>query len=131
MANDGRSVVDFKKRARSRVSNGNAMFVQPVDGRTPTARRYRDLVAAVIDDAGGPDVVSEVVAQLARRFAALSILAEAMEAELAGGAEIDLAAFATISSTLTRLSTRIGITRKVKDITPTIQDFISSKAKPK
>jgi hypothetical protein len=44
-------------------------------------------------------------------------LAEALETKLANGEQINIAEHATLSSTLVRLATRIGIDRKLKDIT--------------
>ena len=41
------------KTSRSRVTNGKALFLERVDGRSLTARRYRDLYQAFIADLGG------------------------------------------------------------------------------
>jgi hypothetical protein len=54
-----------------------------VDGRSAIARRYRDIVSAILVDQGGADQCSEARKQLIRRFAAASVLAEQMEAALA------------------------------------------------
>ncbi len=42
------------KTTRSRVTNGKALFLERVDGRSLTARRYRDLYQAFIGDSGRP-----------------------------------------------------------------------------
>ncbi len=47
------------KTTRSRVTNGKALFLERVDGRSLTARRYRDLYQAFIADLGGMATVSE------------------------------------------------------------------------
>ena len=52
--------------------------------------------------------------QLIRRFAALAVQAENMEAKLALGLEINLADHALVSSTLVRLASRLGINRRSK-----------------
>ncbi len=38
------------KTTRSRVTNGKSLFLERVDGRSLTARRYRDLYQAFIAD---------------------------------------------------------------------------------
>ena len=78
-----------KPTVRSRVTNGRQILAG-IDQRSPNARRYRDLVALVAADQGGLDHCSEAKLQLIRRFAALSVQAEAMEAQLANGAAIDI-----------------------------------------
>src|ERR1039458_951908 len=97
-----------KSHARSRVSNGKDLL-PGVDGRSLIARRYRDISFAIFADAGGIDQCSEARQQLIRRFAACSVIAEMMEAELANGKAINIADHAQLSSTFTRLATRIGI----------------------
>src|SRR5262249_3763126 len=88
---------------RSRVTNHNALL-PGVDGRSAAARRFRDIIAAIAVDQGGVDRLSEARLQLVRRFAAAAVLAEAMEAKLAAGEQIDIAAHAQLCSTLVRVA---------------------------
>ena len=69
---------------RSRVSNGSDVLPD-VDGRSAIARRYRDIIAAIMTDQGGADRMSEARQQLVRRFAAASVLAEQLELRIANG----------------------------------------------
>src|SRR5664279_3983051 len=112
-----------KAHARSRVSNGKDIL-PGVDGRSQISRRYRDISFAIFQDAGGIEQCSEARQQLIRRFAACSVIAEQMEAELANGKPINIAEHSQLSSTLTRLATRIGIDRMARDVTPTLQDYL-------
>jgi len=116
-------------RARSRVSNGNALL-PGVDQRSTIARRYKDILSSLISDQGGADGLSEARLQLCRRFAAAACLSEAMEAKLANGEVIDLAEHALLSSTLVRLAQRIGLDRRARNITPSIKDYIESAVGP-
>jgi hypothetical protein len=59
--------------------------------------------------------------------AALAVLAESIEARLAMGETVDLAEHCTISSTLVRLATRLGINRHARVITP-LRDYLEAKA---
>ena len=106
-----------KSHARSRVTNGKDVL-PGVDGRSQISRRYRDISFAIFQDAGGVEQCSEARQQLIRRFAACSVIAEQMESELANGKPINIAEHSQLSSTLTRLASRIGIDRRAHDVTP-------------
>jgi hypothetical protein len=111
---------------RSRITNGSALL-PGVDGRSAAARRFRDIAAAIVADQAGPEACSEARLQLIRRFAAAAVLAEAMEARLANGEQIDIAEHSLLSSTLVRLAQRIGINRVARNVTPTLDDYLRGK----
>jgi hypothetical protein len=115
-----------KAQARSRITNG-ADILPGVDGRSLVARRYRDIVAAIAVDQGGADRMSEARAQLVRRFAALAVQAEMLEARLARGEAVSIADQTQIASTLVRLAARIGIGRTSK-IVPDLHDYLEGRA---
>jgi hypothetical protein len=117
-----------KPFSRTRVTNGKDVL-PGVDGRTLLARRYQDLVANLTADAGGDAGMSEARRQLIRRFAALAVLAESTEARLALGEPIDLSEYCSISSTLVRLASRLGLNRAAK-LVPQLRDYIEAKAGP-
>jgi hypothetical protein len=128
MIAESRSLTARKPTARSRITNGNSLL-PGIDGRSVVARRYQDIIASLTSDAGGHGNISEARHQLIRRFAALAVLAENIEAKLAMGETIDLAQHALISSTLVRLATRLGINRHAKTVTP-LRDYLEAKALP-
>jgi len=114
-----------KSQAKSRVSNGRDILPH-VDGRSLIARRYRDVVAAIMVDQAGAAQCSEARKQLIRRFAAAAVLAEQMEARLANGEEISIERHAALSSTLVRIAQRIGLDRRAKNITPSLSDYLAT-----
>jgi hypothetical protein len=113
--------------ARSRITNG-AELLAGVDGRSATARRYRDIAGAIIADQGGLDRLSETRVQLIRRFAAASVIAEQMEARLANGEAVDVAEHSLLSSTLVRVAHRIGIDRRSRTVVPNLRDYLEGRA---
>jgi hypothetical protein len=119
------TLVERKSHARSRVTNGRDIL-PGVDGRSHTARRFFDIVAAISSDQGGGDRLSQARLQLIRRFAAAACMAEAMEADLANGKTIDVAQHSLLSSTLVRLASRIGINRTAREIVPTVAQYIEA-----
>ncbi len=113
------------KLSRTRVTNGKALFLEGVDGRTLAARRYRDLFHSFISDLGGMEVASEAQLQLARRCATMSCQAEVMEAEFIAGDDTDLEQYLRLVGTLSRALSRLGMERKALDVTElTLDDFI-------
>jgi hypothetical protein len=115
-----------KKQARSRLSNGRDVLPD-VDGRSVIARRYRDIMNAVVSDQGGAQHLSEAQLQLIRRFSAASMLAEQMEARLAQGEQINIQEYSVLVSTIMRVAQRIGIGRRAKNVTPSLGDYLSNK----
>jgi hypothetical protein len=75
-------------KGRSRVTNGSKLLPLS-DGRSVTARRFRDLYDGICGDLGGVDQLSEGQRQLARRAAMLSSESERQEALVAPVIEND------------------------------------------
>jgi hypothetical protein len=111
------------------VSNGHDVLPN-IDGRSVIARRYRDIAGAILVDQGGADFCSESRKQLIRCFAAAAVLAERLESRLANGEQIDIAEHATLSSTLVRLASRIGIDRVPRDVSPSLADLLAQPYQP-
>jgi hypothetical protein len=109
------------KVAQSRVTTGKHLL-PGVDGRSPLARRYRDVLSALVVDQG--DCISEARMALCRRFAAAACMAEAMEADLVNGKTIDISEHCLLSSTLVRLANRIGLSREARNITPSVGEYL-------
>ena len=116
----------LREARQSRITNGRDLLPD-IDGRSAIARRYRDITNAILGDQGGIDRCSESRLQLIRRFAAAAVLAEQMESRLANGETIDINEHATLSSTLVRLSAKIGINRLPRDVTPSLVEYLAAK----
>lgn len=120
----------FTKRSatnRARISN-NGDLLPGVDGRSGAARRYRDIVAQIVIDQVGVDLIAEARLQLIRRFSACAVLAGTMEAALANGESIDITQHAQLASSMVRVASRIGINRRAREIVPTLAQYLASKA---
>jgi hypothetical protein len=116
-ATDTTSITGTQRCHRSSVSNGSRLFaVAGLDGRTQTARRFRDLIEEISNDLGGPDRLSEGQRQLIRRAASLSIMAESIEADMARDMAFDVTVYGTIADRLRRLFETIGLERRAKPV---------------
>lgn len=104
-----------KDPQRSRVTNHEDLL-PGLDGRSSAARRFRDLVVAYIADMGGLDQCSEIKLGLLRRLAATTVQCELLEAQMVNGEPVDIATLCTLASTSMRLSVRLGLERRTRDV---------------
>ncbi|WP_220149774.1 hypothetical protein [Sphingomonas aracearum] len=105
------------------------MVLSGVDGRSLEARRYREILAALVSDMGGDP--SEAQEQIARRAAMLAIWCEGQDTAAALGTPIDVAAYTTASNALRRLLETLGLKRVPRDITPTLAEYAARRAAEK
>jgi hypothetical protein len=109
---------------RSAVSN-RSRLLQNVDGRSSSARRFRDLVVAFEAEIGGE--LTEVERGLVRQAAALTMRAEQLQADIINNVPVDSDALIRISSTAKRILGAIGERAgKRKPPAPTIHDHIAA-----
>ena len=123
------NIVRTKDRQKSRVANGSALL-PGVDGRSLWARRAKELLAAHIQDLGGPDHVSEAERALAKRCAVLVTELERREASFARDGEVSdqaLAIYQTSVNTLRRTLESLGLQRRAKDVTPDLGTYLREK----
>lgn len=118
---------DLSPATRSAVTNGSRDFVDG-DGRSPWARRWRDLVALHSSDLGGADALSEAQASLVRRVATIEIELEAQEGKLSKGEQIDLDAYTRAAGHLRRILETLGLKRVPRDVTPDLHRYIAERA---
>ena len=113
-------------RTRSAVTNHKDLL-PGLEGRSATARRFRDLVNAFVADMGGLDRCSEVRLGLVRRLAATTVQAEMLEARMINGEAIDIATLCTLASTTVRLSQRLGLERRARNVTPSVGQYLAAR----
>lgn len=114
---------------RSRVSN-RSRILPGVDGRSATARRFRDICRSYELEAGGD--VSEVERDLIPQAAGLMVRGEQMLGALIHGEPINNDELVRISWTAKRLLETIRAKAdKRKPTGPTIADYLARKAAEK
>lgn len=114
------------RKPRSAVTSGRQLFV---DGNPNTAwsRRYHDLVVGHMSDLGGADLLSEAQFSLIRRAAAIECELERLDARLSIGEPVDLDSYGRCAGHLRRLFETIGVERKPRDVTPTVEEYLQRK----
>jgi hypothetical protein len=118
------------RKHRSALTNGNRLFVLEgnADGRSATYRRFKDVLEQILADLGGADTLSEGKRQLCRRATTLSIMAESMECDAVGNKPFDVDLYGQLTDRLGRCLQRLGLERKARDVSPTLQDYLEAKA---
>ena len=96
---------EFPHRTRSAVTNHKDLLP---DLRSASARRFRDLVNA--------------------RLASTTVQAEMLEARMVNGEAVDIASLCTLASTTVRLSQRLGLERRARTVTPSLNQYLAGRA---
>src|SRR4029078_4348097 len=117
---------ELPSRARSAVTNHKDLL-PGLYARSATARRFRDLVNAFVADMGGLERCSEVRLGLVRRLAATTVQAEMLDGRIVKGKPIDIATLCTLASTTVRLSQRLGLERRARNVTPSVGQYLAAR----
>jgi hypothetical protein len=103
------------RRGKAPVTNGNQVFTLGGDGRSPWARRWKDVTAQLVLDLGGREAVSEFQFALCKRAATLTVQLESLEAAMSEGQTVDLDLFGRLVGHLRRVAESLGIQRTPRD----------------
>ena len=79
------------------------------------------------NDLGGSDRLAEGQRQLIRRAATLSIMSESVEADFIRNLAFDSGAYGVLCDRLGRCLQSLGLERKSRDVTPSLQSYLQAK----
>lgn len=113
----------YSKRRASAVTSGRRLYVDEGDSNSAWSRRYRDLIAGHASDLGGRDTLSAAQLSLVRRASAIECELELMEGLLSKGEQVDLDTFTRSTSHLRRILETLGIERRARNITPSLEAY--------
>ena len=125
MSDVSAAVVAPKPQGRARITNGTT-FLPGVDGRSTWVRRARDVQTQLVQDRGGSGVVSSAETLIMRRAAVLEVELERLEGIFAAAGEADagqLGLYQTCANTQRRLLEAIGLERRARDVTPSLEQY--------
>jgi hypothetical protein len=121
-----KSPADRPVTVRSAISN-NLLALRGVDGRGAVARRYRDVVISLADDAGGVDRLSEPQKILVRQAAMMTVKIEDVQSRIVAGEDIDVEQLTRLGNVLARTLQLIGVTKgPKKDHGPSLSEYLAS-----
>ena len=123
-----------KVKVRSRVTSGRSLFPKVegalVDERSQYARRFADLMQNHLNDLGGIDACSNAEVAIVRRAVTLIVALESMEGKFAvagEGTPAQLELYARLGSSMRRMLESVGLKRKLKDVTPSLDQYLAAK----
>lgn len=122
------SKVKRKDPGRSAVTNGSALL-PGVDGRSLWVRRCKDLITEHLVDLGGEDNASAAERSIIRRACVLTVELEQLEVKFATAGRSspeDLDLYQRTAGGLRRLLEAVGIQRRPRDVTPTLDQYLAS-----
>ena len=102
------------------------LCLDSLDRRTRPYRRFQAIRGAVLSDMGGAEGTTEIQRQLVGKFSTLALQLEALEAAAIEGDEIDLDLFGRCAGHLRRIAETLGIERRSRDVTPTVEAYVAS-----
>jgi hypothetical protein len=119
-----------KKKGRSPLTNGTTILGRDVDHRTTWSKRMVDLYSAHLNDIGGIARASEGEKSLCKRAAIIECALETIEQRMAladgEASEKTWMAYQRLTNTLRRTVVVLhgGLSRRARDITPTLSDVL-------
>lgn len=95
---------------------------------TGPSRFFAKMIADIVKDLGGARELSRIEAELVRSFAGCATLMQVRNVDIALGetSEIDVSEYAALASTMLRLSSRLGLRQRPRDVTPSLDQFIDN-----
>ena len=112
----------FPVKTRAAISNRD--LLPGLDGRSASARQFRDLVHRFVSDMGGLDHCSEVKLGLMRGSPPPPCRASYRGAGAVNGEPVASTELCTLASTTVRIATRLGLERVPRDVTPNLGDLL-------
>jgi hypothetical protein len=118
-----------KPSHKSKAGNGKLLPLS--DGRSATARRFKDLVLDIAADLGGVEHLSTAEMQLIRRASMLSAECERQEAlAVREDVTFDADSYVTKTNALKRVLEVLGLKRVSRDVTPDLRSYLAGKGQP-
>ena len=102
-----------------------------LDRRTKAAQATFDLRDRLVSDLGGADHLTAMHMEIIDNVAVMGAMLKDAAAGYLTGQPTDLAEFTTLANAQRRLLADLGLTRRSRDITPSISEYIAAKAAEK
>jgi hypothetical protein len=95
-----------------------------LDGRTVAARSYDRLASDITGDLGGRDQLSWIERTLVEAYCGAYISVASINARIVRGETVDLGELSGCVSAMVRVASRLGISRRMRDVSPTLSDLL-------
>jgi len=125
MPSNSTALASRPSTTRSRITNGSRLL-RGIDGRSASARRFRDLVDSFVSELGGIDKVGESEKATIRQAASLTLRCESLQADLVNGLPVDDEQMVRLANVASRLLGKLGIRRR-QERPKTLAEYAAAK----
>jgi hypothetical protein len=112
---------------RHRPTKPQLVSRSQIDARTNAYKVFDKIVGDVTADLGGRDQLSAVETALVESFAGIFVMLDDLNVRVLLGEKVDPFVYCQVTSTLTRVASRLGLRRKPKDITPDLGSYLADR----
>jgi hypothetical protein len=118
------TVVDLKGRGLKRRRSAP----RDLSEASAAARFFQRMIREVETDLGGRRHLSRIEGELIRAFAGAATTLQYLNLQIALGelSEVDLTGYATMASTMLRIGSRLGLSRRPREVGQSLAEFIES-----
>lgn len=111
------------RRRSKRATKPQLLVRSRLDGRTNAAKYFDQLVSDIESDLNR-DQLSAIERQLIEAFAGAATTLQHLNTQLALGQPIDVSQHAQCVGAMVRVASRLGLSRRAKDVGPTLSDIL-------
>jgi hypothetical protein len=97
-----------------------------VDMRSPSGRRFRDLVAGFAEELGGVEALGHAELALVRQAAMEVLRIELLQGALMRGKRVDHAELTRAGNCVSRVLGQLGVKRQAHDTTPSLAEYLAA-----
>jgi hypothetical protein len=112
---------------RSAITNGSQLL-RGIDGRSATARRYRDLVQSFVECFGGDGVLNQADKAMIGTAAAITVEAESLQTRIVNGEAIDHEQATRLVNAQGRALKALAALGSRKRKAPRVAEYLAQKA---
>ena len=120
---------DAKQKPQgSAAGKARLLTLDDLDRRTQAYRLTSEILEGVMSDMGGADHCTTLQRSLAESVAVMGAMIRDLEVRFLKGEAVDIAEYTALINARRREATTIGLERKSRDVTPSLAEYVRSKA---
>jgi hypothetical protein len=112
-----------------RTSSRRPSDLVSIEKNSGAARFFDKMIREIEQDLGGRRHLTRIEGELIRAFCGAATTLQYLNHQVLLGevSEIDLSGYATIASTILRIGSKLGLQRRARDVTPTLDQYLRAK----
>jgi hypothetical protein len=113
----------------NRTSSRRPSDLVSIEKNSGAARFFDKMIREIEQDLGGRRHLTRIEGELIRAFCGAATTLQYLNHQVLLGevGEIDLSGYATIASTILRIGSKLGLQRRARDVTPTLDQYLRAK----